>query len=62
MIDGGKMLEVNFTVADPDTFYAPWPALQRYRRAQTTMTEQVCAENNTPAADYRTPVADKPDF
>ena len=40
MIEGGKVLEVKFTVEDPDTFYAPWSALQRYRRVQTTMIER----------------------
>jgi hypothetical protein len=58
----GKMLEVNFTVEDPDTFLAPWSASQRYRRVQETMTEQVCAENNTALFDYHIPVEAKPDF
>jgi hypothetical protein len=62
LVDDGKMLEVRFTVEDPDTFNAPWSAMQRYRRVQRTMDEQVCAENNTQLFDYHIPVADKPDF
>ena len=27
MIESGKILEVKFTVEDPDTFYAPWSAI-----------------------------------
>ena len=34
LIDGGKTLEVNVTVEDPDTFNEPWSAIQRYRRVQ----------------------------
>jgi len=63
LADGGKMLEAQFTVEDPGTFVAPWSGLQRYRRVQGTMGEQVCAENNTGAVfDYHIPFADKPDF
>ena len=63
LTDGGKMLEAQFTVEDPGTFVAPWSGLQRYRRVQGTMGEQVCAENNTGAVfDYHIPFADKPDF
>ncbi len=62
LIDGGKTLEVNFTVEDPGTFNEPWSAVQRYRRVQRTMIEQVCAENNAHLFDYHTPVAEKRDF
>ena len=62
LIDDGKRLEVAFTVDDPATFVAPWSGLQRYRRVQAMLSEQVCAENNTPLFDYRIPVAGKPDF
>jgi hypothetical protein len=34
LIDGGKMLEVNVRIEDPDTFKEPWSAIQRYRRVQ----------------------------
>jgi hypothetical protein len=62
LIEDGKNLEVNFTVEDPDTFNAPWSALQRYRRVAGPMNEQVCAENNLQSSDYKTPIADRPDF
>ena len=63
LTDGGKMLEAQFRVEDPGAFVAPWSGLQRYRRVQETMGEQVCAENNTGAVfDYHIPFADKPDF
>ncbi len=62
VIEDGKFLEVNFTVEDPDTFNAPWSAIQRYRRAQGPMNEQICAENNLQSSDYKTPVAGRPDF
>ena len=63
LADGGKMLEARFTVEDPGAFAAPWSGLQRYRRVQETMGEQVCAENNSAAVfDYHIPFADKPDF
>jgi hypothetical protein len=51
-----------FTIDDPDAFYQPWSAIQRYRRVQTPWVEQVCAENNAQLFDYRMPVANKPDF
>jgi len=62
LIEDGKRLEVKFTVDDPDTFVEPWAGIQRYRRVQDTMTEQVCAENNADFHDYHIPIAAKPDF
>jgi len=65
MIENGKTLEVAFTVDDPDTFYEPWSATRRYRRAQIemhAMQEEVCAENNEHLFDYHIPIADKSDF
>jgi hypothetical protein len=53
---------VEVTVDDPGTFEAPWSGLQRYRRVQTILSEQVCAENNTALFDYHIPSAAKPDF
>ena len=49
---------------DPETFYEPWTAIQRYRRVQRPYGEQVCAEGNArdPFFDYNVPTADKPDF
>jgi hypothetical protein len=56
-------LGVTITVDDPDTFYQPWMATQRYRRILRPSTyEEVCAENNQSLFDYGIPVASKPDF
>jgi hypothetical protein len=62
LIDDGKLLQVGLTVDDPATFEAPWSGVQRYRRVQATLSEEVCAENNTALFDYHIPVADRPDF
>jgi hypothetical protein len=61
LTDGGNVLEVTIRIEDPDTFYEPWSAIQRYRRVQRPMHEEVCAENNA-QFEYHTPVADKPNF
>ena len=67
LIDGGKGLEVNFTIDDPDTFNQPWSTYVRHTPAQATFTkesyvEDICADNNTNLFDYHMPVAAKPDF
>ncbi len=62
MVEDGKVLEVNFTVEDPDAFYEPWSATQRYRRVQQPLREEICAENNQHLFDYHIPTANKPDF
>jgi hypothetical protein len=62
MVDGGKNLEVAFTVEDPDAYNAPWGGMRRYRRANEQLAEDVCAENNQHLFDYHIPVANKPDF
>jgi hypothetical protein len=61
MVDGGKALQVSFTVEDPDAFNAPWSGMRHYRQVQVAMAEDVCAENNI-LFDYHIPVAAKPDF
>ena len=61
MTQGGKGLEVTFTVEDADTFYQPWSGKRRYRRVEEPMAEDVCAENNQ-QFDYHMPMAEKPDF
>jgi hypothetical protein len=62
MIDDGKMMQVTFTVEDPDAFNAPWTGMRRYRRVQQEAPEEICAENNQHLFDYHIPVANKPDF
>jgi len=61
-IDNGNRLEVAMTIDDAETFVQPWQAVERYRRVEETLVEQVCAENNQVAIDYHIPVAEKPDF
>jgi hypothetical protein len=61
--DGGKILNVEISVEDPDTFNQPWTAIQRYRKVQQgPLTEQSCAENNNGFFDYGIPTAAKADF
>jgi hypothetical protein len=62
LIDEGKILEVKFTVTDPDTYYEPWSATRRFRRVQQDYSEEACAENNQHLFDYNIPVANKLDF
>jgi hypothetical protein len=62
LADGGKALDVTFTVEDPDAFNQPWSGMRRYRRVEQEMSEDVCAEGNRFLFDYKMPVADKPDF
>jgi hypothetical protein len=67
LIDGGKGLEVNITIDDPDTFNAPFSTYVRHERASPAFTkesyvEDICADNNTNLFDYHMPVATRPDF
>src|SRR6266700_4059280 len=62
IIEADSILEVRFTVDDPDTFNQPWSAIQRFRRVPTPMDEEVCAEGNFLLFDYGVPQANKADF
>jgi hypothetical protein len=62
MVEGGKAMEVSFTVEDPEAFYEPWSGKRLYRRVEAQMREEVCAENNQHLFDYHIPIASKPDF
>jgi hypothetical protein len=65
MTDGGRTMEVDFTVEDPGAFTSAWSAVVHYRRGLPGMDEIVCAENNKNAEtgkDYPIPVATKADF
>ena len=62
LADGGKALDVTFTVEDSDAFNQPWSGMRRYRRVEGEMVEDVCAENNQHLFNYKIPEAQKPDF
>lgn len=66
IIEGGNTLQSIVTVDDPGAFNMTWSATQRWRRvANRTMTESICAENNTNFFDYDVvpiPQAEKADF
>jgi hypothetical protein len=62
MVDGGKAMEVVFSVDDSEAFNRPWTAMRRYRRVTQEPDEIVCSENNQHLFDYHIPVAAKPDF
>lgn len=62
MIEGGKKLEVEFTIEDQDTFNQPWKAMIRYDRTQATLPENICVEGNLVLFDWDLPEAKTPDF
>jgi hypothetical protein len=66
LTDGGKVLDTLITIDDPGAFTTPWSAIQRFRRVQPgTMTEHICAENNSDHFSHGLvplPNATKPDF
>jgi hypothetical protein len=64
MIDGGKVLEVDLHVEDPDAFTMPWNAVQRYARTDQEFVESICAENNPMHLGQLDPMpeAKTPDF
>jgi hypothetical protein len=66
LIEGGKTLQVSFTVEDPGAFNMPWSGMQIYHRTKLgVITEAVCAENHGSMFNdkiHPMPTADKPDF
>jgi hypothetical protein len=62
LANGGQNLEVAVHIEDPDTFNQPWDAIQRFRKVQQTMVEEICAEGNFMLFDYHVPLAAKADF
>jgi hypothetical protein len=68
LIDDGKTLETDLLVDDPGAFYAPWKAVQHYRRVtdRGTLPEENCSENNDNIFHLPgwvpSPEAGKPDF
>jgi len=51
LIDGGKLLEVNIRVDDPETLYEPWTAIQRYRECSSDIPSRP-APKATPATRF----------
>jgi len=65
LIEGGKTLQAVVTVDDPGAFNMPWSAVQRWRRVQVPLIEDLCEPNNVFFFGYgvaELPRADKPDF
>ena len=62
IVEADSILEVTFTVDDPDTFEKPWSAKQRFRRVTTPYSEEVCIEGNLVLHQWQLHIADKGDF
>jgi hypothetical protein len=62
MTEGGKAMEVVFSVEDPDSFYQPWWGMRHYRRVAVDHDEIVCSEGNFLLFDYHIPQARTADF
>lgn len=64
VVDGGKTLEVRFTVDDQGAFTEKWTGIQRYKRVhQDGLQEYRCAENPKDFhGEYAIPMDHTPDF
>lgn len=65
LLNGGKIMQVDFTVEDPVTFTTAWSARATYRRTKGPIQEIICAENNKNAEtgeEYPIPMAHRADF
>src|ERR1051326_1352454 len=71
LVNGGKRIDVTFTVDDPGTFTMPWNGLVQFGLGNTPRSdhweEDICAENGDgygfdPEQLVPMPHADKPDF
>jgi hypothetical protein len=66
MIEGGKTLQVTFTVNDPGAFTMPWTGVQRFRRVEDRpMIENLCELSNDRFFENEItlfPQDDTPDF
>jgi hypothetical protein len=61
----GKLLQLHFTVDDPEVFTMPWTSTITYRPAVGAWQDLICAENVHEyhlGKDAVVPRADKPDF
>ncbi len=66
LTEGGKTLQVSFTIEDPGAYNMPWSGMQIYHRTKLgPITEAVCAENHGSMFNdkiHPMPTAEKPDF
>ncbi|HEX5280084.1 MAG TPA: hypothetical protein VFW28_08390 [Micropepsaceae bacterium] len=65
IVNGGKALDVSFTVDDRGTFYKPWSGRRPRYRENTRMAEDTCAANNDDKFNLGfdpVPTATNPDF
>jgi hypothetical protein len=66
LIDGGKTMEAEVTIEDPETFIQPLRVIHRWRRVQGGIVESRCADgemNNPFKQDVEPiPTASRPDF
>jgi len=60
--NGGKTLEVQLLVEDPDTYNQPWQAIRRYDSDTADLGENICQEGNFNLFDYGIPIDNTPDF
>lgn len=61
----GKVLQLTFTVDDPDVFTTPWTGTITYRPSIDPWPELICSENPhwfTMESESHIPTAQKPDF
>ncbi len=49
LAENGQVLQVDFTVEDPNSFEASWNATQYYPQSELGWAEVICAENNRDA-------------
>ena len=65
LLDGGKTLQASVTVEDPGAFNMPWTGVQRWRRIERELVENLCEPSNVAFFGYDVvpiPEAKKPDF
>jgi hypothetical protein len=65
LVDGGKELQADITIEDPEVFIRPLEVVHRWRRVQGQMLESRCAEGNFNYFKQEVepmPTAERPDF
>jgi hypothetical protein len=65
LLDGGKAMQADITIEDPEVFKQPLQVVHRWRRVQGAMIESRCAEGNFNYFNQDVepmPTAERPDF